>query len=75
MVWQIRGTVPVPLVNRAFGLALGRVMAHELYHYLTQSTIHTESRLFRKGMTSMDLTRPDIQFDAGEIEALRKGMR
>jgi hypothetical protein len=75
MVWQIRGTVPVLLVNRAFGLALGRVMAHELYHYLTRSTIHTESRLFRKGMTSMDLTLPDIQFDAGEIEALRTGMR
>ena len=75
MVWQVRGTVPVPLVNRALGLALGRVMAHELYHYLTRSTIHTESRLFRKGMASMDLTLPNIQFDAGEIEALRTGMR
>ena len=75
MVWQIRGTTPVPLVNRAFGLALGRVMAHELYHYLTRSTVHTESRLFRKGMNSMDLTLPNIRFDAGEIGTLRTGMR
>ena len=75
MVWQNRGTVPVPLVNRAFGLALGRVVAHELYHYLAHSTIHTESRLFRKAMTSMDLTLPNIRFDSGEIDALRKSMR
>ena len=75
MIWQIRGTTPVLLVNRAFGLALGRVIAHELYHYLTRSTNHRESRLFSKGMTSMDLTLPNIQFDAAEMDALRKRMR
>ncbi len=74
MVWQTRGTLSFPLVSRAFGRALGRVMAHELYHYLTQSPDHTHSELFRRAMTSSDLTRPQARFEAGEIEALRKGM-
>jgi hypothetical protein len=74
MVWQNRGTLPLPLVTRAFGRALARVMAHELYHYLTQSAAHTASELFRPAMTSMDLTMPQVRFESLEIEALRKGI-
>ena len=74
MVWQNRGTLPLPLVTRAFGRALARVMCHELYHYLTQSVVHTASDLFRPAMSSMDLTMPQVHFESGEIEALQKGM-
>jgi hypothetical protein len=74
MIWQNRGTLPLPLVTRTFGRALARVVAHELYHYLTQSAFHTGSDLFRPAMTSMDLTMPQVRFECGEIEALRKGM-
>jgi hypothetical protein len=74
MVWQNRGTMPLPLVTRAFGRAVGRVLAHELYHYFTQSSLHTDSELFRHAMTSRDLTMPQTRFESGEIEALRKGM-
>ena len=74
MIWQNRGTLPLPLVTRTFGRALARVVAHELYHYLTQSAAHTASELFRPEMTSMDLTMPQIRFESGEIEAIRKAM-
>jgi len=74
VVWQIRSTLPAPLVTRAFGRALGRVLAHELYHYLTQSAIHTESELFSKAMDGRRLTAPNVRFEPGEIEALRKGV-
>ena len=74
LVWQNRGTLPLPLVTRAFGRALARVLAHELYHYLTQSAVHNASGLFRPAMTSMDLTVPQVRFESGEIEALREGM-
>jgi len=74
MVWQSRGTLPLPLVTRAFGRALGRVVAHELYHYLTRSSVHSASDLFRPAMTSRDLTLPQVRFEPGEIEALREGM-
>ena len=51
MVWEHRGTFPRPLVVRAFGRALGRVLAHELYHYVTQSTAHSASGIFRHALT------------------------
>jgi hypothetical protein len=75
MVWQNRGTLPLALATRAFGLALGRVLAHELYHYMTQSRVHTQSDLFRRGMTSDKLTAPQLRFENDEIEALRNGIR
>jgi hypothetical protein len=74
MVWQNRGTLPLPLVVRAFGLAMGRVLAHEVYHYITQSTAHRASDIFRHSMTSRDLMLPDVRFEPAEIEALRKAM-
>ena len=75
MVWQNRGTFPRPLVVRAFGRALGRVLAHELYHYVTQSTAHSASGIFRHALTSRDLMLPEVRFEQAEIEALRKAMR
>ncbi len=74
MVWQNRGTLPLPLVVRAFGRALGRVLAHELYHYVTQSPAHGASDLFRPAMTSRDLMLPDVRFEPAEIEVLRKAL-
>ncbi len=74
MVWQNRGTVPAPLAAYILGRALGRVVAHELYHYLTQSNAHTASELFSRRMRSDDLTVPGVRFEAGEIEALRRGL-
>jgi hypothetical protein len=74
MVWQHRGTLPLPLVVRSFGRALGRVVAHELYHYLTQSVAHTQSDIFRHEMTSQDLTRPEVRLEPSEIEALRRAV-
>jgi hypothetical protein len=44
-----------------------------LYHYLTQSAVHTESELFSKTMNGHPLTLPSARFAAAEIEALRKG--
>ena len=49
-------------------------MAHELYHYVTQSAAHHESDIFRHAMTSRDLMLPDVRFEPAEIEALRKAM-
>jgi hypothetical protein len=74
MVWQNRGTLPLPLVVRAFGLALGRVLAHELYHYVTQSAAHHVSDIFRPAMNSRDLMLPEVRFAPAEIEALRKAL-
>jgi hypothetical protein len=74
MVRQNRGPLPLPLMVRAFGHALGRVLAHELYHYVTQSATHSASGIFRRALTSRDLMLPEVRFGPAEIEALRKAM-
>ncbi len=53
------------------GRALARVLAHELYHYLTQQTAHTHTVLFSESVGSSDLLVPAVGFDATELEALR----
>jgi hypothetical protein len=56
IVSQNLGTLSGPLVTRRFGRALGRILAHELYHYLTQSADHGGSELFSRVMSPQDLT-------------------
>jgi hypothetical protein len=75
MVWQNRGTLPAPLMIRVFGRALGRVLAHELYHYVTQSAAHSASGIFRRALTSTDLMLPEVRLGAAEMEAIRKAIR
>jgi len=74
VVSQDRGPFSEPLVTRAFGRALGRLVAHELYHYLTQSAVHGETELFSRVMRPGALTRESVRFEAGEIAALRQGV-
>jgi len=56
------------------GQALGRVLAHELYHYLTQQTAHTHTVLFRADFRPRDLLEPGLKFDPSEVAALRQAL-
>ena len=47
----------------AFGRALGRVVAHELYHILGKTTEHTRSGISKGAQTSFDLIRENFHFD------------
>jgi hypothetical protein len=53
------------------GRALARVLAHELYHYLTQQKTHTRTVLFSDSVSPADLLLPAVGFDRSEVEALR----
>ena len=55
------------------GRALARVVAHELYHYLTRQVTHTHSALNRLSVRPRDLLAPAAHFDAAELAALKKG--
>jgi len=48
-----------------FGRALGRVLAHELYHIVTQSGDHLDSGVARARFSAADLMKS--QFEFGEI--------
>lgn len=47
----------------AFGRALGRVVAHELYHILGKTTEHTRHGISKGLQNSFDLIRENFQFD------------
>jgi hypothetical protein len=49
------------------GRALGRVLAHELYHILARSTDHTHQGISRAEQTSADLLSPEAESIGGDV--------
>jgi hypothetical protein len=60
--------------DKPFGRALARVLAHELYHYLTGEAKHTHSALFRASISSSALLSSQFRLGADEIEDLRRAL-
>jgi len=54
------------------GRALGRVVAHEMYHMLASTTDHAEGGVARSFHTRKDLTDPEFHFSARETKLLRE---
>jgi hypothetical protein len=60
----------------ALGLALGRVVAHELYHMLAQTTTHAKSGLARASQSLPDLiSRRKLSFSGGDSQAIAQGFK
>lgn len=55
------------------GRALGRVLAHEMYHMLAGVRSHTAAGVTRHGLTSEDLRGPEMSFDAKALREVRSG--
>jgi len=62
--------------QRALGLAMGRVVAHELYHVLANATAHAAGGIAQAVESLDDLvsSRPAF-FSAETVEAIRKALR
>jgi len=58
--------------EEVFGRAMGRVVAHELYHILGHSTVHTHKGLSKALETPFDLVRKDFRFDREAILRLKR---
>lgn len=57
--------------QKAFGLAMGRVVAHELYHILARTTSHGEEGLAKASQSLRDLvTAPAIAFQEKDSRAI-----
>jgi len=62
--------------QHALGLALGRVVAHELYHILARTTEHAAQGLARASQSLRDLVNPEeLGFLDADEDAIRKGGR
>ncbi len=55
-----------------FGRAVGRVLAHELYHILAKSPHHSSGGVGKAEYEVRDLLARNLVFDASESEELRK---
>ena len=48
--------------DQLLGRALGRVVAHELYHIVTKSALHTKSGVFRESLSGAQLIADQLDF-------------
>jgi hypothetical protein len=57
--------------QKAFGLAMGRVVAHELYHMLARTTAHAEEGMAKASQSLRDLaSAPAIVFGDKDSQAI-----
>jgi hypothetical protein len=62
--------VSVPMRNVIFGRALGRVIAHEIYHILAQTTEHADGGVAKSCLSPHDLMVEEFSFDRASIERM-----
>jgi hypothetical protein len=71
---EVRAFIPLvsltPLAQM-YGRALGRVVAHELYHALLSTRDHSRTGVARFAQTARDLTREKLTLDPQSIGLLR----
>src|SRR5207249_8535361 len=56
--------------NEAFGRAVARVLAHELYHIITRTALHGSSGVARAAYTVPELMAGDFYFEKADLRAL-----
>jgi hypothetical protein len=61
----------VPMRNVIFGRALGRVVAHEIYHIVAQTTEHAETGVAKASFSPQDLIAERFHFNSASLERLR----
>jgi hypothetical protein len=59
--------------EKVMGVALGRVVAHELVHMLLGSGTHAETGVFKPGLTVEQLVSGELELDEGDVDRLRAG--
>ena len=64
--------LPVSQREEAFGRAIGRVLAHELYHIFADTTRHGSCGVAKEAYTVDDLMATNFRFEARESKALRE---
>lgn len=58
--------------EESLGIAMARVIAHELYHVLLQTPEHSKTGIARAAHTASALLGPSLQFEDGELDRIRR---
>ena len=64
-----------PMRQAVLGRALARVIAHEIYHILGQTTAHEEDGLAKAKLSFRDLTAPGIDLSPASLQRIRAASR
>lgn len=78
---RIRGVIqPAMPENRVqenllLGRAMGRVLAHELYHVLANTDGHRAGGVTQPGLSARELTSGHMDLRLSDIEAIQNGLR
>ncbi len=63
-----------PMSDAMLGRALGRVMAHEVYHMIAGTKEHTREGLSRASLAGEELLRPGAALEPEAYEEMRNGL-
>jgi hypothetical protein len=76
---RISGLLRFPLAagetaarHRLFGRAIGRVLAHELYHVFAKTSHHAATGVAKAAYTASELTADEFHFEESEYKVLRR---
>jgi hypothetical protein len=58
-------------VQRLLGLAMGRVLAHEVYHVVLKTRSHAQQGIAKSSFTAAELFGAPLRFDPTQIERLK----
>ncbi len=79
---NIRGQVQSALVagnplrgNVLLGRAMGRVLAHELYHIVADTAKHAGGGVAQSALSARELTSGQLELQLSDVEAMRTGLR
>jgi hypothetical protein len=64
-----------PMRQTILGRALARVIAHEIYHILAETTGHEDAGLAKAKLTFHDLTAPGIALSPSSLQRIRAAYR
>jgi hypothetical protein len=78
---NIRGAVQSAVVggnqlrgNILLGRAMGRVLAHELYHVVADTSQHGLDGVTQAALTSRELTTGSLELQASQVAAVQRGL-
>jgi len=61
--------------NVLLGRAMGRVLAHELYHIVADTAEHAGGGVAQPALSARELTSGQLEFQSSDVEAMRLGLR
>ncbi len=60
--------------NVLLGRAMGRVLAHELYHIVADTSVHGHDGVAQAAFTARQLTSGQLELGASEVAAVQSGL-